>query len=76
MDESELPVSIDTVTRMALGLLLYRLGGEQSFTVEEMDDIRATVAGVAIFITPEGKLLFRTKTPGQTQQAREEGMTF
>jgi hypothetical protein len=41
-----------------------------------MDDIRASVAGVAIFITPEGKLLFRTKSPEQTAEAREEGMTF
>lgn len=74
MDESALPISLDTVTRMALGLLLYRLGGEQSFSVEEMDEIRGIVAGVAMFVTPDGKLLLRTKSPEQTERAREEGM--
>ena len=51
-----------------LGLVLYRAGGEQTFTPDEMDDIRKVVAGVTIGIDRKtSKVLLRVFTPEELE---------
>ena len=51
-----------------LGLVMYRAGGEQTFTPDEMDDIRKVVAGVTIGIDRKtGKVLLRVFTPEELE---------
>ena len=46
-----------------LGLVLYRAGGEQTFTVQEIDDIRKLVAGIRVYTGDDNKLTLRTYGP-------------
>ena len=43
-----------------LGLVLYRAGGEQTFTVQEIDDIRKVVVGIRVYTGDDNKLTLRT----------------
>jgi hypothetical protein len=65
----ESPDPMETLTRMMIGLLLYRLGGEQSFSPEEIREIQDYVAGVQIFVSDDGNFVVRSKTPGQLSEA-------
>lgn len=58
---SEKPLDGTVLARMMLGCLLYRLGGEQSFTMTEIEDIQDIVAGVQFFATEDGKIILRTR---------------
>lgn len=46
-----------------LGLVLYRAGGEQTFTVQEVDDIRKLVGGIRIYTDEDNKVMLRTYGP-------------
>jgi hypothetical protein len=63
----------EALMRLFLGLLLFRLGGEQTFTPAEIDDIRDTVQGVTWFTTDEGRIGIRTRGPAITQRAIDNG---
>lgn len=63
----------EPLMRLFLGLLLFRLGGEQTFTPAEMDEIKQTVAGVSFFVTEDGRLGARTRGPLPAQKAIEDG---
>lgn len=63
----------DKLLRLILGCLLFRLGGEQTFTEEEIDFICADVKGIQISTTADGKLLLRTRNPETVAKAIEKG---
>jgi len=54
-----------------LGCLLFRLGGEQSFTPEEIDDIKKTIGGCQVLLTPDGTIIIRAKSPEAYEKATE-----
>lgn len=43
-------------------LLLYRLGGQQSFTIQEVADIQKEVAGVMMVFDDAGKLILKLQS--------------
>lgn len=59
--KDEKPLDGEVLSRMMLGCLLYRLGGEQTFTPEEINEIRTMVVGVQFFATDDGKIVLRTR---------------
>lgn len=59
--------------RMFLGCLLYRLGGEQSFTPEEVDAIRSEVAGVQFFVAEGDKIILRVRNKEFVEDHSEPG---
>lgn len=63
MIEENVPKSGDDLTRLMLGCLLFRLGGEQTFTPEEIDDIKEVVGGVQVLLTSANAIIVRVKTP-------------
>ena len=63
----------ELLQRMFLGCLLYRLGGEQSFTPEEIDDIRAEVKGVQFFTTEDNRIILRVRNEEFLQAHSEPG---
>lgn len=64
---------MEALLRMGLGLLLFRLGGQQSFTTQEITDIQATVAGIQLYADDDGTLHLRTRSPEASQAARDQG---
>lgn len=62
----------EAMLRMMLGLLLYRLGGQQTFTPDEMDAIRQVVQGVTIYAGDNDKIILRTRGPQAVEQAIED----
>lgn len=63
----------DSLMRMMLGMLLFRLGGEQTFTLDEYEYIRGEVKGVQIFAATDGTITLRTRGATMTEKAMEEG---
>lgn len=61
------------LSRLLMGCLLYRLGGQQTFTPAEIDEIKDMVGGVQIFVTHDDKIVARVKGPEATQKAMDEG---
>lgn len=51
----------DRLVRLILGCLLFRLGGEQSFTEAEIDFICQDVRGIQIFLSENNTLVLRTR---------------
>ena len=64
----------DRLVRLILGCLLFRLGGEQTFTEEEIDFICQDVRGIQIFLTEDHKLLLRTRGEAAVLDAAEKGV--
>ena len=67
---------LDAKTREALlplmlGCLLFRLGGEQSFTPQEIDDIKKTIGGCQVLLTPDDTIIIRAKSPEAYEKATE-----
>jgi len=73
MEEQKEPVTGDTISRLFLGCLLFRLGGEQVFTTDEIAEIKETVGGVQILLTQDNKFLVRTRSPQVTDEAVRNG---
>jgi hypothetical protein len=46
------PKTTDALMRMLIGALLFRLGGEETFTEPELDEIMKSVGGVQILYVP------------------------
>jgi hypothetical protein len=67
------PEESNALMRKLFGCLAYRLGGEVTFTQEEINTINTEVAGVTIFLTPENSIVLRVRGPVQTAQGIEEG---
>lgn len=53
----------EALRRTFLCCLLYRLGGEQTFTPEEIQEIRLCVSRVQIIATHDNKIVLRTRGP-------------
>ncbi len=53
----------DTLSRLFLGCLLFKLGGEITLTQEEITDIKTMVGGVQILVNAEDSFVLRVKTP-------------
>lgn len=53
----------EQLTRKFMGCLLFKLGGEMTLTVQEMDDISKYVGGVQIIMKGEDGFILRTRTP-------------
>jgi hypothetical protein len=66
----------EALWRLMLGCLLFRLGGEQTFTPEEMNEIREIVQGVQIILVDDSKILLRTRGPEVVQRAIDKGLTI
>jgi hypothetical protein len=64
----------DKLVRLILGCLLFRLGGEQTFTAEEIDFICTDVRGIQLFLTEDNKLLLRTRGENAVLDAAEKGV--
>lgn len=64
----------DRLVRLILGCLLFRLGGEQTFTAEEIDFICRDVKGIQLFLTEDHKLLLRTRGEDAVLDAAEKGV--
>ena len=67
---------LDPVMRLMLGCLLFRLGGEQIFTADEINEIKTVVAGVQVFAIEENKILIKTRGPDAVDKAHAEGHTI
>lgn len=67
------PLDNDALMRLFLGLLVFRLGGEQSFSAEEINDIRENVQGVQILLTENNRIVLRTRNNESCEQAIEDG---
>jgi hypothetical protein len=73
MDELNAAHVSEHLQRMFLGCLLFRLGGEQSFTPEEIDLIRAEVKGVQFFVTDDNRIVLRVRNEEFIQAHSEPG---
>lgn len=47
---------------LLLGCLLYRLGGQQVFTIKEMDDMREDIGRVRVVLDAEDRIVLRIKS--------------
>lgn len=63
----------ESLLRLFIGLLVFRLGGEQTFSTEEINEIRTVVGGVKIYLLEDETVLLRTTSPGETLKATQEG---
>lgn len=75
------PVHSESLMRMLLGALLYRLGGEESFTEQALDDIMNTVGGVQVIYIPDagdatGRYILRVRDPQRAAEIAERGLTI
>lgn len=52
----------DIAMQNLLTLLLFRLGGEQTFTQEEVTEISQTVGGATFSVDPNGLMILRCRT--------------
>lgn len=74
------PKSSEALMRMLIGALLFRLGGEETFTEAELDDIRVTVGGVQIMWAsespghPEGRYILRIRDPQRAAELAKKGI--
>ena len=68
------PQQTQVLTRTMIGLLLFRLGGEQRFTADEIDEIRVYVQGVQFISAENGDIIVRTRGPEAVQRAMEHGI--
>jgi len=64
----------DRLVRLILGCLLFRLGGEQTFSADEIDFICNDVKGIQLFLTEDNKLLLRTRGADAVLDAAEKGV--
>jgi len=62
----------DTLSRLFLGCLLFKLGGEVTLTPSEIDDIKKTVGGVQILLTHDESFVLRVKTPEAYQEKKDQ----
>ena len=63
MDAKETEKTGDVLMRLMLGCLLFRLGGEQTFTPQEIDEIKNSVGGVQVLATDQDTIVLRVRTP-------------
>jgi len=66
----------ESLLRLFIGLLVFRLGGEQTFTQEEINEIRQVVGGVQIYLLENETVLLRTSSPEKTEDCREKGLVI
>lgn len=66
----------EALWRLMLGCLLFRLGGEQTFTPDEITDIQSIVQGVQIILVDDTNILLRTRSADVVQRAQEKGQTI
>lgn len=52
----------ESLVHLMLGCCLYRLGGEQSFTIQDIEDIKSVVGGVQVLVTDDDTLIVRART--------------
>lgn len=67
------PMNAEHLIRTFLCCLLYRLGGEQSFSAEEIDEIRKEFQGVQFFVSEEDRVVLRVRGPEVCQKAIDAG---
>lgn len=67
-------VHSDKLVRLILGCLLFRLGGEQTFTSEEIDFICLDVRGIQLFLSEDNKLVLRTRGEQAIDDAKEKAV--
>lgn len=83
------PKSSDALMRMLIGALLFRLGGEETFTEEELNDIMENVGGVQIlYVAPRamidpvthdvsrGKYVLRVRDPRRAAEIVKKGIAL
>lgn len=66
-------INTEALSRMFLGLLVFRLGGEATFTAEEIDEIRESVEGVQFIATHDGKIIVRCRNHEACDRAIDKG---
>lgn len=64
----------DALVRLMIGCLLFRLGGEQSFTPQEISDIQQQVAGVQVLLTEDDRILVKVRTNDSYQDLKHQGV--
>lgn len=65
---------MDKLVRLILGCLLFRLGGEQTFSAEEIDFICHDVRGIQLYLTEDNKLLLRTRGEQAIDAVKDRGV--
>jgi hypothetical protein len=77
------PKSSEALMRLLIGALLFRLGGEETFTESALQDIMVTVGGVQILYivskdpeNPEGRYVLRVRDPRRAAEIVEKGMAL
>lgn len=63
----------EPILRLMLGCLLFRLGGEQTFTVQEIDEIKTVVQGVQVFALEDDRIMIKSRGPEAVERAIESG---
>jgi hypothetical protein len=74
LEEPMSDLESERLVRLILGCLLFRLGGEQIFTAEEIDFICQDVRGIQLYLTEDNKLLLRTRGEQATEAFKENGV--
>ena len=63
----------ETLLRLFIGLLVFRLGGEQTFTPQEIKEIQGVVGGVQIILLDNDIILLRSTNPLRSIEAVQDG---
>lgn len=63
----------ETLLRLFIGLLVFRLGGEQTFTPQEIKEIQGVVGGVQIILLDNDIILLRSTNPLRSIEAVHDG---
>jgi hypothetical protein len=77
------PKSSEALMRMLIGALLFRLGGEESFTESALQEIMLAVGGVQILYVaskdpgnPQGRYVLRVRDPQRAAEIVKRGITL
>jgi hypothetical protein len=66
-DLPEIPSILrEDIITMLFGCLVYRLGGQQSFSPEEIDEIKETIEGVRITVDSNDRIVLTAKPKSST----------
>lgn len=60
------------LSRLFIGCLLFKLGGEIHLTAEEIDEIKKSVGGVQIFLHGDDGFILRVKTPESIMEHKDK----
>ena len=75
-ERSMMTAETETLLRLFIGLLVFRLGGEQTFTPKEIKEIQEVVGGVQIILLDNDIILLRSTNPLRAIEAVQDGRSL